>query len=293
MDNHDKNVARRLPSWLKRPMGSGEKFNRVNATLAELKLVTVCSSAGCPNRGECYSAGTATFMVMGENCTRNCQFCAVGHDAIGALDSDEPRRVALAVEKLDLRHVVITSVTRDDLPDGGAEHFAQVIQAIRRQKPSVTIEVLTPDFQGSTDCLDIVCDAQPDVFNHNLETIRRLTGEIRSGADYDRSLAVLNYVAGRGQHPTVKSGFMVGLGETDAEINQLLNDLRNARVQMLTIGQYLRPGKDNHEVVKYYRPEEFDQIKKAAEQLGFGHVAAGPFVRSSYHAEISLQEKKP
>jgi lipoic acid synthetase len=307
-------VERRLPEWLKRPLGSGQKFNRVVGVLKGLQLATVCDGAGCPNRGECYSAGTATFMIMGEVCTRNCEFCLVRHGQVEALSDDEPGRVAEAVQKLGLRHVVITSVTRDDLADGGAGHFARTVEAIRCLTPSpvlrtdaatrqdkvmtdaaihqdrVTIEVLTPDFRGDTDCLDVVCEAGPDVFNHNIETVWRLTKEIRSGADYERSLGVLRYVAGRGGRPVVKSGLMLGLGEDDGEIIEALRDLRRAGVEMLTVGQYLRPGKPNRQVQRYYRPEEFEQIRQAAVEMGFSHVASGPFVRSSYHAEKGVDE---
>lgn len=255
-----------------------------------MRLTTVCDGAACPNRGECFSRGTATFMIMGRHCTRNCQFCAVSHQQPEPLADDEPQRLAQAVKELGLRHVVITSVTRDDLPDGGADHFARTIQAVRELTPQATIEVLTPDFLGDSACLDKVHAAWPDVFNHNLETTRRLTPTIRSNADYDRSLGVLRYLAGKNPHPIVKSGFMLGLGETDEEITELLRDLRHAGVEMVTIGQYLRPSKQNHPVVKYYHPDEFTRIKEKAEALGFAHVAAGPFVRSSYHAEMSLRE---
>jgi len=282
--------TRRLPEWLKRPVARGAKFEHVSRVLSELGLATVCEGAGCPNRGECYSAGTATFMIMGEVCTRNCQFCKVPHGEAGPLEEDEPQRVAQAVKELGLGHVVITSVTRDDLADGGAEHFAQTIQAIRQSSRKATIEVLTPDFIGERRCLDVVCQAQPDVFNHNIETTRRLTPEIRSGADYDRSLKVLGYMAKREGKGVIKSGFMLGLGETDEEIVETLGDLHNAGVEMVTIGQYLRPGKNNRPVHKFYQPGEFDQIRKQAEQMGFSHVAAGPFVRSSYHAQISLRK---
>ncbi|MBN1436030.1 MAG: lipoyl synthase [Sedimentisphaerales bacterium] len=289
-EKHDHGCTRRLPAWLKRPIPKGPQFEHVIETLKKLKLETVCGSAACPNRGECFSHGTATFMIMGANCTRNCRFCAVSHGTPTPLESDEPQRLAQAVAALELKHVVITSVTRDDLPDGGAVHFALVIQAVRQKCPKVTIEVLTPDFQFDTSCLDTVIKAQPDVFNHNVETTRRLTPEIRSGADYERSLAVLNYVAEQ-KGPIVKSGFMLGLGETDEEIRQLLHDLRSAGVTMLTIGQYLRPSEQNRPVAKFYPPEEFDVIRQIAEDMGFNHVAAGPFVRSSYHAEISLQQQ--
>ncbi len=291
-ESNNKSTSRRLPEWLKRPMPKGEKFGHVNKILKDKNLATVCSSARCPNLGECYSCGTATFMIMGEVCTRNCRFCAVNHGEVVPLSDDEPTRLAQAVKELGLKHIVITSVTRDDLPDGGAGHFAATIKAVRDMTPKVTIEVLTPDFKGDTGCLDVVCAAGPDVFNHNMETSRRLTPEIRSGANYDLSLGVLKYMAGRSDGPTVKSGFMLGLGETDEEIDELLGDLAGVGVKMVTIGQYLRPGPDNREVHKYYRPEEFEEIRKRAEGIGFSHVAAGPFVRSSYHAELSLRDSE-
>jgi len=280
----------RLPKWLKRPLPKGEKFERVMRLLGELRLETVCNRAACPNRGECYSQGTATFMIMGSICTRNCEFCAVAHGVAEPVSADEPQRVAQAVHALGLKHVVITSVTRDDLPDGGAAHFAHTIHAVRETNEQTTIEVLTPDFQGDQQCLDTVCAARPDVFNHNLETTRRLTGEIRSGADYDRSLAVLDYVGRRQNRPIVKSGFMLGLGEHEPEILEMLQDLRAAGVEMVTIGQYLQPGKANRPVTEFYPPEQFDRIRQMAEAMGFSHVAAGPFVRSSYHADINLQQ---
>jgi len=282
--------SQRLPGWLKRPVPKGEKYQRVVEILNSLRLNTVCSGAGCPNLGECYSQGTATFMIMGDTCTRSCRFCAVNHGGVEPLEDDEPQRLAEAVKKLGLKYVVITSVTRDDLADGGAEHFARTIQTVRKFTPEVTIEVLTPDFKGSNDCLDVVYQARPDVFNHNLETVRRITPQIRSGADYDCSLGVLRYMAEKDNPPTVKSGLMVGLGETREEINEALGDMRGAGVQMVTIGQYLRPSKENYPVQKFYTPEEFDEIRRQAEQMGFVHVAAGPFVRSSYHAEKHAHE---
>ena len=266
-------------------MGGGKEFSQVQGVLADLHLATVCHSAGCPNRGECFSCGTATFMIMGQVCTRNCAFCLVTHGATAPLVEDEPLRVAQAVRRLGLKHVVITSVTRDDLPDGGAGHFAATIVTVRKVNPHVTVEVLTPDFKGNTGCLDTVLQAPPDVFNHNMETVRRLTPEIRSGADYNRSLGVLKYVAGKPNGPTVKSGLMLGLGESDDEIIGTLWDLREAGVEMLTIGQYLRPSKANRQVHKYYEPSEFKKLKQAALKMGFAPVASGPFVRSSYHAE--------
>lgn len=280
----------RLPEWLKRPLPKGEKYQRVVEILNSLHLNTVCSGAACPNLGECYSQGKATFMIMGDTCTRSCRFCAVDHGAVEPLEDDEPQRLAEAVKELGLKYVVITSVTRDDLADGGAEHFARTIQAVRKVTPEVTIEVLTPDFKGAVECLDVIYRARPDVFNHNLETVRRITPQIRSGADYDCSLGVLGYMAEKDNPPTVKSGLMVGLGETREEINEALGDMRGAGVQMVTVGQYLRPSKENCLVQKFYTPEEFEEIRRQGEQMGFVHVAAGPFVRSSYNAEKHARE---
>ena len=275
---------RRLPPWLKRPALTGPRAEHVTAVLADLGLATVCDGAACPNRGECFAQGTATFMIMGDHCTRNCLFCAVPHGNPTPLDPDEPARLATAVLKLKLKHVVITSVTRDDLPDAGAAHFAATINAVRTAAPDAAIEVLTPDFAADTACLDVVHAAAPDVFNHNVETTRTLTAQIRSGADYDRSLAVLNHIATRLTHPVIKSGIMLGLGESIPDVHQTLTDLRHAGVEMLTIGQYLAPSKAHYPVQKFYHPNEFNQLRLAGLALGFTHVAAGPFVRSSYHA---------
>jgi len=278
--------SQRLPEWLKRPLPKGEKYERVVKVLHKLQLTTVCSGAQCPNRGECYSLGTATFMIMGDTCTRNCRFCGVDQGQVQPLRKDEPARLAQAVKELSLQHVVITSVTRDDLPDGGAQHFADTIQVVRELNPGITIEILTPDFMGDNRSLNTIFGAHPDIFNHNIETTRLLTPEIRSGADYDRSLQVLNYMARLDGCLIIKSGFMLGLGENESEIIDLLRDLRQVGVEMLTIGQYLRPSKNNRPVHRFYRPEEFDQIHQQAIKMGFSHVAAGPFVRSSYHAEL-------
>ena len=291
--NTKKNI-RRLPEWMKKNIScSSGSFNQVNDLLKQLDLATVCQSAHCPNQSECFGCGTATFMIMGKACTRNCRFCAVDHDTPTPLQADEPERIAQAASQLNLKHVVVTSVTRDDLPDQGASHFANTISELRKSVPDATIEVLTPDFSGDTNLLDIVAEAGPDVFNHNVETTRRLTPQIRNIADYDRSLSVLKYMSQKSDHKWLtKSGFMLGLGEESEEIPQLLHDLYNHGVQMLTIGQYLCPGNENIPVAKFYHPDEFEQIKDQAMDIGFKHVAAGPFVRSSYHAGISLDELK-
>ncbi|MBN1766404.1 MAG: lipoyl synthase [Sedimentisphaerales bacterium] len=283
------NIQRgRLPAWLKRPIGRGEDYERVTGILRDLHLQTVCTEASCPNRGECFSRGTATFMIMGGVCTRHCRFCGVSHGSAESLDLDEPGRVAQAVQELRLKYVVITSVTRDDLEDGGARHFARTIQAVRDLNSDVIIEILTPDFKGDSRCLEIIHQARPDVFNHNIETCRRLAPDIRSGGDYQRSLAVLREMASRENPAFIKSGFMIGLGESEAEISDLLLDLYESGVQILTIGQYLRPAQTCVPVHQYYRPEEFVRLKQMALETGFEQVASGPFVRSSYHADEFL-----
>lgn len=283
---------RRLPPWLKRPVGSGQDFQHVLRVLESHCLETVCHSAACPNQGECYSHGTATFMIMGDRCTRNCRFCAVNHDKPDPLNPDEPMHLAQAVEELGLKHVVVTSVTRDDLADGGAGHFAEVIRRLRALPSGPTVEVLTPDFFGRHADIDTVLAAGPHVFNHNVETTRRLTPAIRSGADYDRSLAVLRYAADQQAGCLVKSGFMLGLGEAWDDIATLLSDLYQAGVAMLTIGQYLQPSSEHEPVQRFYHPNEFAELEAQARALGFADVAAGPFVRSSYHAELGLQRAR-
>ena len=282
--------VRELPEWLKRPLPHGKDFAQTSAAVKALNLATVCESAHCPNLGECWSKGTATFMIMGERCTRRCSFCAVETARPKPLEKDEPLRVATAIQKMNLKHVVITSVARDDLKDDGAGHFARVITTVRKMHPEITIEVLTPDFKAKSECLDMIYEARPDIFNHNVETVRRLTKEVRSVATYERSLMVLNYMASMKDPSVIKSGFMVGLGETMEEIGELLHDMRDHQVEMLTVGQYLRPSKEHHEVIKFYHPDEFKEIEEAALALGFIQVAAGPFVRSSYHAELSHQK---
>lgn len=286
----DAQSHRRLPEWLKRPLPKGNTFNHTTSVIKDLKLETVCESARCPNLGECWSRGTATFMIMGDRCTRRCSFCAVKTARPGPLEKDEPLRVATACQKMNLKHVVITSVARDDLKDDGAGHFAKVITTTRKICPKMTIEVLTPDFKAKSECLDLIFKARPDIFNHNIETVKRLTPEVRSVATYERSMLALNYIASMPDPPVIKSGFMVGLGESMDEITDLMKDLRDHQVQMLTVGQYLRPSPEHHEVIKYYHPDEFTAIKATAQSMGFQQVASGPFVRSSYHAELTHQE---
>jgi len=317
--------AQRLPKWMRRPISTDEKYPDVSKLLADLNLNTVCASANCPNRHECWNRGTATVMILGDVCTRSCRFCAVKTGRGLPVDSGEPTRVAEAAEKLNLKHVVITSVTRDDLPDGGAGAFAETIRAVRERTPDVVIEVLTPDF---VEHLDIVLDAGPDVFNHNLETVKRLQETIRPQASYEQSLATLRKAAEWGRQrdalvgqasciqepvgaqnedtpsriregrPTikegmlVKSGLMLGLGETDEEVFQTLEDLYEAGVRLLTVGQYLAPTREHHRVERYVSPEEFDALAEKARAMGFDGVAAGPLVRSSYRADQLARESK-
>ncbi|MBV8226605.1 MAG: lipoyl synthase [Verrucomicrobia bacterium] len=272
------------PEWIKVRLPSNPVFFSTKALIADLRLHTVCESAQCPNRWECWSQGTATFMIAGERCTRACGFCAVSTAKPFALESDEPARVAEAVRRMKLKHVVVTAVARDDLVDGGADHFAQTILAIRASDPDIVIEVLTPDFNGKEGSLQVIVNAQPDIFNHNLETVERLTPFVRSRAKYRLSLDVLRRVKELDPGVVTKSGIMLGLGESESELFEAMDDLRKAHVQVLTLGQYLRPTPTHLPVVQYIRPESFDMYKQIAEQKGFEFVASGPLVRSSYHA---------
>jgi lipoic acid synthetase len=273
--------AQRLPRWMRRPISTDQNYPDVTRLLERLQLNTVCASANCPNRHECWNRGTATVMILGNTCTRNCRFCNVETGTPGAVDPDEPARVAEAVHRLQLRHAVITSVTRDDLPDGGAQAFADTIRAVKEELPTVSVEVLTPDF---VDHLDTVLDAGPDVFNHNLETVRRRQNEVRPQAGYERSLATLRKAAER-QTCRVKSGLMLGLGETDEEILECLQDLYAAGVRLLTLGQYLAPTRRHCPVDRFVSPEHFDRLAEKAKEIGFQGVASGPLVRSSYRAD--------
>jgi lipoyl synthase len=276
----------RLPEWLRIRLPTTESFARTRALLDELKLHTVCESAGCPNHWECWSKGTATFMIAGDRCTRACGFCAVTTAKPFALEPDEPARVAEAARRMGLRHLVITAVARDDLPDGGAEHFRRTIEAVRALNPHTVIEVLTPDFNDRDDAIAAVLAANPNIFNHNLETVRRLTPAVRSRATYDRSLSVLGKVkARRGSAIYTKSGLMLGLGETGPELMTALADLRRAGCDILTLGQYLQPTLKHLPVVEYITPEKFQEYGEQARRIGFIHVASGPMVRSSYHAD--------
>jgi lipoic acid synthetase len=280
--------TRRLPSWLKRelPRGNGNFFTQ--DLLRELRLETVCENARCPNRPECYARRTATFMILGNVCTRPCGFCSVPRGEPELLEDDEPARVAEAALRLGLRHVVITSVTRDDLPDGGADHFYRCILAVRERTGAV-VEVLTPDFLGDTSAIDRVLAASPEVYNHNMETVPRLYKKVRGRAEYQRSLDLLAHVKRRSPETVTKSGLMLGLGETAEELLDVLADLRAIRCDTLTLGQYLAPTLKHIPVARYVSPHEFDALAVLARSMGFAQVASGPFVRSSYHADEMVQ----
>lgn len=279
-------TSRRLPPWLKRPLPRSVGQKPVDALLDQQRLVTVCEEANCPNKAQCFTHGTATFMILGDTCTRACRFCSVKFGRPPAPpDPDEPARLLHAARTMKLSHVVVTSVDRDDLKDGGSGHWAAVITALRQGLPEATIEVLTPDFQGNTGQVDTVLDAGPHVFNHNMEVVESLFRTIQPQKHYARSLEVLRYAKQRSPHVITKSGLMVGLGETRAELSRTMGDLRAANVDMLTVGQYLKPEAGLAEVVRYLPPEEFAEIKAEAQAMGFGKVAAGPFVRSSYNAK--------
>jgi lipoyl synthase len=276
----------RLPEWLRLRLPVAATFAQTRHLLRDLRLHTVCESAQCPNHWECWSHGTATFMIAGDRCTRACGFCAVTTARPEPLDAAEPDRVAEAARRMGLRHVVITSVARDDLPDGGAEHFRRTVVAVRAANPAITVEILVPDFLDRDAAIDTVLESNPDIFNHNLETVRRLTPLVRSRATYDRSLSVLRKVRQkRGQSIHTKSGLMLGLGETEAEVRTALMDLREVECEMLTLGQYLQPSLKNLPVKEFITPARFDALKVTALRLGFRHVASGPMVRSSYHAD--------
>lgn len=272
------------PDWIKVRLPSNPVFFSTKTLVSDLKLHTVCESAQCPNRWECWSHGTATFMIAGERCTRACGFCAVATAKPLPLEEDEPQRVAEAIRRLKLKHVVITAVARDDVADGGALHFARTIEAIRSVDPDIIVEVLTPDFNGKDDPIRVVVDAKPNIFNHNLETVERLTPMVRSRAKYRLSLDVLRRVREMDPDAITKSGLMLGLGETETEIFQAMDDLREANVTVLTLGQYLRPTPQHLPVVEYVSPETFQLYGDIARNKGFEFVASGPLVRSSYHA---------
>jgi lipoic acid synthetase len=281
---------RRIPEWLTIKVPRARDIGRVEGLMRGERLVTVCEEARCPNLGECWSKGTATFMIMGDTCTRSCRFCAVKTGRGLPLDADEPRRVALAAADLGLKHVVVTSVNRDELPDGGATHFAQTIAALRESVPTSSVEVLTPDFRGRRFAIETVCRARPDVFNHNVETVPRLYRTVRPQARYARSMDFLRAVKEIDPSIYTKSGIMLGLGETEDEVIGVLSDWKDAGVDAVTLGQYLKPGKGYLDVVEYVHPSRFDHYKRAAEDMGFLYVASGPFVRSSYNA-IDFSER--
>lgn len=268
---------------MKSPLPKGENFSKVNNLIAENKLNTICSSGNCPNRGECWNAGTASFMILGDKCTRNCRFCFVQNDIPEPVDWLEPLRLAKTIEKLKLKHCVITSVTRDDLKDGGAGFWAATIRKIRELNPQITIESLIPDFNADPDLIRTVVDAGPDVISHNMETVRRLTPKVRSTARYDRSLKVISIISESGI--VAKSGIMVGLGETEEEIFQTMDDLRAVGCKVLTIGQYLQPDANLLPVKEYIKPEIFEKYRTEGLIKGFSFVESSPLVRSSYHAE--------
>jgi lipoic acid synthetase len=278
-------VQRRLPPWLKVKMAGGTKFIELRQRLRDSQLNTVCEEAHCPNIGECWDRGTATFMILGDICTRACSYCAVTTGAPTGLDLQEPQRLAETVERMGLSYAVITSVNRDDLPDGGAFIFAQCIQQIRRRLPECKVEVLIPDFCGDWDALGTVMAAAPDTLNHNIETVRRVFRRVRPKGDYDQSLELLSRARNLAPGGVTKSGMMVGLGETWDEIVETMRDLRSVDCDLLTIGQYLRPSQKHTPLARWYTPEEFDELRREADALGFKNVASGPLVRSSYHAD--------
>jgi len=280
------------PEWLRRRFSFKSSVTEVNDLLLDLNLRTVCQEAHCPNESECFGNHTATFMILGNHCTRNCTFCAVAHGVLEPPDPEEPKRVAEAVSRLGLKYVVLTSVTRDDLADGGASHFAATIKTISSVGSEILLEVLVPDFQGSAQSLATVVAAQPAVLNHNLETVPRLYPAVRPQADYHRSLRLLTEVKRLQSEAATKSGFMVGLGERQEEVSSLLRDLRKANCDLVTIGQYLRPSQNHHPVVDYIHPELFEAYRQEAEELGFSGVASGPYVRSSYQAEKLYRRAK-
>lgn len=275
----------RLPPWIRSSLTTDRAFGQVHGEVSSRGLHTVCQSARCPNLHECWQRGTATFLLLGNHCTRGCRFCAVDHGRPGALDAGEPARVAEAAASMKLSYVVLTSVTRDDLPDGGAGVFAETMAELRRAIPGVRVEVLVPDFQGLEDSMSVVLRVQPDVFAHNIETVRRLQPDVRPQASYEVSMRVLRYAAAWEPAVGVKSGLMVGLGETDEEVRETLHDLAGAGCRVVTIGQYLAPTRDHHPVSRFVPPEQFDVYAGWAREAGFSRVASAPLVRSSYMAE--------
>jgi len=280
------------PEWLRKRLPVGASVQEMEGNLEQNRLNTICQEACCPNQGECFSKGVATFLIMGNVCTRNCRFCAVDSGTPSELDANEPLRLAGEVKRLGLRFVVVTSVTRDDLPDGGSTHFARVIEAVRQECPGVGIEVLIPDFQGSRPALRTVVDAAPEVLNHNVETVPRLYASVRPQAEYLRSIELLREAKAMKPSLTTKSGLMLGLGETREEVLEVMVDLRSASCDVITIGQYLSPSVGHHPVVEYVRPEIFEKYRRDALRLGFRDAASSPFVRSSYMAEKYYRQRE-
>ena len=283
-------TLQRKPHWIRARAPTDPGVIRLKSLLREHRLHTVCEEASCPNLGECFAQGTATFMIMGNLCTRNCPFCDIAHGRPGPLDNDEPENLARTIRLMKLKYVVITSVDRDDLPDGGAAHFAACIRAVRREMPGITIEILTPDFRRCADrALEILTLSPPDVFNHNLETVPRLYRRVRPGAVYAESLDLIRRFKARHANVPTKSGVMLGLGESEEEIKQVLADLRTHDCDMLTVGQYLQPSRQHLPVARYVHPDEFNSLGEYARSLGFKNVASGPLVRSSYHADLQAR----
>ncbi|MCZ6669394.1 MAG: lipoyl synthase, partial [Gammaproteobacteria bacterium] len=279
--------VQRKPPWIRARAPTGDRVRRLKATLRENNLYTVCEEASCPNLGECFSRGTATFMIMGDICTRRCPFCDVGHGRPNPLDTKEPQNLAKTIQSMGLRYVVITSVDRDDLRDGGAQHFVDCIEQTRRQSPQIQIEILVPDFRGRMDvALEILTQVLPDVFNHNLESVPSLYKKVRPGSDYQWSLKLLKKFKQKHPHVPTKSGLMLGLGEEIPEVKKVLRDMRDHDINMLTLGQYLQPSLDHLAVERFVTPDEFDQLGDYARSIGFDQVASGPMVRSSYHADL-------
>jgi lipoic acid synthetase len=278
-------IDRARPDWLKVRLPTGPTYENLRRLMRSKELHTVCEEAHCPNMSECWGAGTATFMILGDTCTRSCGFCAVKTGRPGVVDTQEPRRVGEAVAQMGLGHAVVTSVNRDELPDGGAAIFAETIREIRRQSPNTTVEVLIPDFVGRPESLDVVLAARPDILNHNVETVPRLYSRVRPQARYERSLAVLHRTKERAPDLVCKSGIMVGLGETNDEVIATMRDIASQGTDILTVGQYLRPSPVHLPIERYWAPSEFDELRDAGMTMGFRHVEAGPLVRSSYHAE--------
>ncbi|GAB6086508.1 lipoyl synthase [Alkaliphilus crotonatoxidans] len=281
--------VKRKPDWLRVKLRGGRNLSYVKTVLDKLTLNTVCEAANCPNRAECFSQKTATFMIMGKECTRNCRFCNVTHGKPQPLDPLEPENVATAAVELDLRHVVVTSVTRDDLPYGGADHFARVVGAIKEKNPRMIVEVLIPDLKGDEYSLELVVKARPEIINHNMETVPRLYPQVRPGAIYQRSIDLIKAAKKIDAHIITKSGIMVGLGETEEEVIKVLQDLREVSCDFVTIGQYLPPSQAHYPLQEYVHPDQFERYRKIALTLGFSHVASAPLVRSSYHAAEALE----